>query len=144
MNHYFVTQVKHSKHKSYLRCDRVVNYADRQAKHKNLQVALAPQSFVQIGFLLALPMIVEIGLERGFRRALTDFIIMQLQLASVFFKFSQGTKTHYYGRTGCGFVMLHAKFAENFRFYTCSHFVKGTEPMILHLVYQMFGHSYRG
>ena len=46
--------------------------------NKSLQVALASQSFVQIGFLMALPMIVEIGMEKGFSKALTDFIIMQL------------------------------------------------------------------
>ncbi|KAB1224868.1 Callose synthase 2 [Morella rubra] len=68
-------------------------------ENKPLQVALASQSIVQIGFLLALPMMMEIGLERGFRRALTDFLLMQLQLAAVFFTFSLGTKTHYYGRT---------------------------------------------
>jgi hypothetical protein len=48
---------------------------------------------------MALPMMMEIGLERGFRTALSDFVLMQLQLASVFFTFSLGTKTHYYGRT---------------------------------------------
>ena len=61
--------------------------------NKSLQVALASQSFVQIGFLMDLPMITEIGLEKGFRKNLTDFIIMQLQLAPVFFTFSLGTKT---------------------------------------------------
>ncbi|GAA0146605.1 hypothetical protein LIER_06520 [Lithospermum erythrorhizon] len=120
-----------------------------------LQVALASQSFVQIGFLMALPMMMEIGLERGFRTALSDFILMQLQLAPVFFTFSLGTKTHYYGRTllhggakyrptGRGFVVFHAKFAENYRLYSRSHFVKGLELMILLLVYQIFGLTYRG
>ncbi|KAM7497427.1 hypothetical protein LguiA_021841 [Lonicera macranthoides] len=123
--------------------------------NKALQVALASQSFVQIGFLMALPMMMEIGLERGFRTALSDFILMQLQLAPVFFTFSLGTKTHYYGRTllhggakyrptGRGFVVFHAKFAENYRLYSRSHFVKGMELMILLLVYQIFGQSYRG
>ncbi|PON69192.1 Glycosyl transferase [Parasponia andersonii] len=123
--------------------------------NKSLQVALASQSFVQIGLLMALPMVMEIGLERGFRNALTDFILMQLQLAPVFFTFSLGTKTHYYGRTllhggaeyrGTGrlFVVFHAKFAENYRLYSRSHFVKGIELMILLLVYHIFGHSYRG
>ncbi|KAM7523322.1 hypothetical protein LguiA_013224 [Lonicera macranthoides] len=123
--------------------------------NKPLQVALASQSFVQIGFLMALPMMMEIGLERGFRTALSDFILMQLQLAPVFFTFSLGTKTHYYGRTllhggakyrptGRGFVVFHAKFAENYRLYSRSHFVKGMELMILLLVYQIFGQSYRG
>ncbi|KAK4780638.1 hypothetical protein SAY87_016744 [Trapa incisa] len=123
--------------------------------NKPLQVALASQSFVQIGFLMALPMLVEIGLERGFRTALSDFILMQLQLAPVFFTFSLGTKTHYYGRTllhggakyrptGRGFVVFHAKFADNYRLYSRSHFVKGFELLILLLVYQIFGQSYRG
>uniref|UniRef100_A0AAU6MVS9 1,3-beta-glucan synthase n=1 Tax=Paeonia lactiflora TaxID=35924 RepID=A0AAU6MVS9_PAELC len=121
----------------------------------SLQVALASQSVVQIGFLMALPMMMEIGLERGFRNALSDFILMQLQLAPVFFTFSLGTKTHYYGRTllhggaeyrstGRGFVVFHARFAENYRLYSRSHFVKGLELMILLLVYHIFGHSYRG
>ncbi|KAI4386274.1 hypothetical protein MLD38_004220 [Melastoma candidum] len=123
--------------------------------NKPLQVALASQSFVQIGFLMALPMLMEIGLERGFRNALSDFVLMQLQLAPVFFTFSLGTKTHYYGRTllhggakyratGRGFVVFHAKFADNYRLYSRSHFVKGFELMILLLVYEIFGQSYRG
>ena len=62
--------------------------------NKPLQAALYSQSFVQIGLLMALPMMMEIGLERGFRKALSDFILMQLQLAPVFFTFSLGTKTH--------------------------------------------------
>ena len=123
--------------------------------NKALQVALASQSFVQIGFLMALPMMMEIGLEKGFRNALSDFILMQLQLAPVFFTFSLGTKTHYYGRTllhggsayratGRGFVVFHAKFADNYRLYSRSHFVKGIELMILLLVFLIFGRSYRG
>ncbi|RDX98648.1 Callose synthase 2, partial [Mucuna pruriens] len=123
--------------------------------NKALQVALASQSVVQIGFLLALPMLMEIGLERGFRQALSEFILMQLQLAPVFFTFSLGTKTHYYGRTllhggaqyrgtGRGFVVFHARFAENYRLYSRSHFVKGIELMILLVVYHIFGHAYRG
>lgn len=71
----------------------------RFSHNKPLQVALASQSFVQLGFLMALPMMMEIGLERGFRTAVSEFVLMQLQLASVFFTFSLGTKTHYFGRT---------------------------------------------
>ncbi|XP_011086981.1 callose synthase 1 [Sesamum indicum] len=123
--------------------------------NKPLQVALASQSFVQIGLLMALPMMMEIGLERGFRNALTDFVLMQLQLAPVFFTFSLGTRTHYFGRTllhggaryrgtGRGFVVFHAKFADNYRLYSRSHFVKGIELMILLLVYHIFGRAYKG
>ncbi|CAI9089021.1 OLC1v1023506C1 [Oldenlandia corymbosa var. corymbosa] len=121
---------------------------------KGLEEALATQSVFQLGLLLVLPMIMEIGLERGFRTALGDFIIMQLQLASVFFTFHLGTKAHYYGRTllhggskyratGRGFVVRHEKFAENYRMYSRSHFVKGLELFMLLLIYQIYGRGYR-
>ncbi|KAK4258423.1 hypothetical protein QN277_007877 [Acacia crassicarpa] len=96
------------------------------------------------------------GLEEGLstQRAIRDNKPLQLQLAPVFFTFSLGTKTHYYGRTllhggakyrptGRGFVVFHAKFADNYRLYSRSHFVKGIELMILLLVYEIFGSSYR-
>ncbi|XP_027339849.1 callose synthase 7 [Abrus precatorius] len=119
-----------------------------------LEQALATQSLVQLGILLVLPMVMEIGLEKGFRTALGDFIIMQLQLASVFFTFQLGTKAHYFGRTilhggskyrptGRGFVVFHAKFADNYRMYSRSHFVKGLEILILLIVYEVYGESYR-
>jgi callose synthase len=119
-----------------------------------LEQALATQSIFQLGFLMVLPMVMEIGLEHGFRSAIVDFFIMQLQLASVFFTFQLGTKSHYYGRTilhggskyrptGRGFVVFHAKFAENYRLYSRSHFVKGLELLLLLVVYQIYGHSYR-
>ncbi|XP_058067565.1 callose synthase 5 [Magnolia sinica] len=115
-----------------------------------LEAAMASQSLVQIGLLMALPMVMEIGLERGFRTALGDIIIMQLQLAAVFFTFSLGTKIHYFGRTvlhggaryratGRGFVVRHDKFAENYRMYSRSHFVKGLELMVVLIVYQIYG-----
>ncbi|RDX92548.1 Callose synthase 7, partial [Mucuna pruriens] len=120
---------------------------------KGLGEALATQSVAQLGLLLVLPMVMELGLERGFRTALGDFIIMQLQLASVFFTFQLGTKAHYYGRTllygdskyrptGRGFVVFHAKFADNYRMYSRSHFVKGLEILILLIVYEVYGESY--
>ncbi|GAB2275112.1 Callose synthase 7 [Dionaea muscipula] len=120
---------------------------------KALEDALATQSVFQIGLLLVLPMVMEIGLERGFRTALGDLIIMQLQLASVFFTFQLGTKAHYYGRTilhggskyratGRGFVVFHAKFADNYRRYSRSHFVKGLELFILLIVYEAYADTY--
>ncbi|KAL6137186.1 hypothetical protein ACLB2K_062480 [Fragaria x ananassa] len=121
---------------------------------KAFEEALATQSVFQLGLLLVLPMVMEIGLEKGFRTALGDFIIMQLQLASVFFTFQLGTKAHYYGRTilhggskyratGRGFVVFHAKFADNYRLYSRSHFVKGLELLILLIVYGVYGNAYR-
>eukprot|EP00250_Pteridium_aquilinum_P011202 c19900_g2_i1 orf=287-6166(-) len=128
---------------------RLENFAGL-SNNRPLQAALASQSFVQIGLVMALPMVMEIGLERGFRMALSEFIVMQLQLASVFFTFSMGTKVHFYGRTllhggakyrstGRGFVVFHAKFAENYRLYSRSHFTKGLELLILLIVYDVYG-----
>ncbi|XP_057496432.1 callose synthase 5 [Actinidia eriantha] len=116
----------------------------------SLKAAMTSQSLAQIGILTALPMVMEMGLERGFRTALGELIIMQLQLASVFFTFSLGTKVHYFGRTilhggakyratGRGFVVRHEKFAENYRMYSRSHFVKALEIMILLISYRIYG-----
>lgn len=126
----------------------------RFSHNQSLQVALASQAFVQLGFLIVLPMMMEIGLEKGFFTAVSEFLLMQLQLASVFFTFSLGTKAHYYGRTllhggveyrsaGRGFVVFHAKFADNYRLYSRSHFVKAIELLILLVLYEIFGQSYR-
>ncbi|KAG5035906.1 hypothetical protein JHK87_010816 [Glycine soja] len=115
-----------------------------------LKAALTSQSLVQLGLIMTLPMFMEIGLERGFRTAIGELIIMQLQLAPVFFTFSLGTKLHYFGRTllhggakyratGRGFVVRHEKFAENYRMYSRSHFVKGIELTILLLCYKIYG-----
>ncbi|KAM4094931.1 hypothetical protein ACB094_06G232100 [Castanea mollissima] len=120
---------------------------------KALEEALATQSIFQFGLLIMLPMVIEIDLEKGLRTAVSDFIIMQLQLASVFFTFQLGTKAHYYGRTilhgvskyqavGRGFVVFHAKFADNYRLYSRSHFVKGFELFILLIVYEAYEQPY--
>ncbi|CAK7355012.1 unnamed protein product [Dovyalis caffra] len=134
--------------------ESIVKFA-RARGNDPLKAAMASQSLVQIGLLMALPMVMEMGLERGFRTALGDIIIMQLQLAPVFFTFSLGTKVHYFGRTilhggakyratGRGFVVRHQKYAENYRMYSRSHFVKGLELMILLICYQIYGKAATG
>ncbi|KAL0449818.1 UNVERIFIED_CONTAM: Callose synthase 5 [Sesamum latifolium] len=126
----------------------IVRYAQFKGDDA-LMAVMASQSIVQLGILMALPMVMEIGLERGFRTAAGEMIIMQLQLASVFFTFSLGTKLHYFGRTilhggaqyratGRGFVVRHEKFAENYRMYSRSHFTKALELMTLLIVYQFY------
>jgi len=121
---------------------------------QSLETALASQSFIQLGLLTGLPMVMEIALERGFYTAVKDFVLMQLQLASVFFTFSFGTKCHYYGRTilhggakyrptGRKVVIFHASFTENYRLYSRSHFVKGFELLVLLTVYDMYRKSYQ-
>lgn len=120
----------------------------------SLETALGSQSFIQLGLLTGLPMVMEIGLERGFLNAIKDFVLMQLQLAAVFFTFSLGTKAHYYGRTilhggakyrptGRKVVVFHASFTENYRLYSRSHFVKGFELLLLLVVYDLFRRSYQ-
>jgi callose synthase len=101
-----------------------------------LNAALNTQFLFQIGVFTAIPMILGFILEFGVLTAFVSFITMQFQLCSVFFTFSLGTRTHYFGRTilhggakyratGRGFVVRHIKFAENYRLYSRSHFVKG-------------------
>uniref|UniRef100_A0A6N2MZZ2 1,3-beta-glucan synthase n=1 Tax=Salix viminalis TaxID=40686 RepID=A0A6N2MZZ2_SALVM len=121
---------------------------------QSLETALASQSFIQLGLLTGLPMVMEIGLEKGFLTAIKDFTLMQLQLAAVFFTFSLGTKIHYYGRTmlhggakyrptGRKVVVFHASFTEIYRLYSRSHFVKGFELVLLLIVYDLFRRSYQ-
>ncbi|KAH0458120.1 hypothetical protein IEQ34_013435 [Dendrobium chrysotoxum] len=115
-----------------------------------LKTAMVSQSAVQLGLLMALPTVMEIELKRGFRTALGDIIIMQLQLCLVFFTFLLGTKSHYFGWTilhgeakyrvtGQGFVGRYVKFAENYKMYSISHFTKGLELMLPLIVYQIYG-----
>ncbi|KAJ4788918.1 glucan synthase-like 4 [Rhynchospora pubera] len=125
----------------------------RTKNMKSLETALGSQSFLQLGLLTGLPMVMELCLEKGFRVAFSDFILMQMQLASVFFTFSLGTKAHYFGRTilhggakyrptGRKFVVFHASFTENYQLYSRSHFVKGFELAFLLIVYNLFRKSY--
>lgn len=121
---------------------------------QSLETALASQSFIQLGLLTGLPMVMEITLERGFLSALKDFVLMQLQLAAIFFTFSLGTKTHYFGRTilhggakyrptGRKVVVFHSSFTENYRLYSRSHFMKGFELLLLLVVHDIIRRSYK-
>ncbi|WVZ08389.1 hypothetical protein V8G54_021735 [Vigna mungo] len=69
-------------------------------------------------------------------QAIVNFVTMQFQLCTIFFTFSLGTRTRYFGRTilhggaryqatDRGFVVRDIKFSENYRLYSRSHFVKG-------------------
>ncbi|KAJ7533488.1 hypothetical protein O6H91_13G051600 [Diphasiastrum complanatum] len=118
--------------------------------NRAIAAALNQQFIVQMGLFTALPMIVENSIEHGFTTALWEFFTMQLQLASVFFTFSMGTRTHYFGRTilhggakyratGRGFVVRHEKFAEIYRLFARSHFIKGIELIVLLIVYESYG-----
>jgi len=131
----------------YLALSGVEGIAMEKSSNNAALGAVVNQQFViQIGLFTALPMVMENSLEHGFLRAVGDFIRMQLQLASLFYTFSMGTRSHYFGRTilhggakyratGRGFVVEHKKFAEIYRLYARSHFVKGIELGVILLVY---------
>ncbi|WOK95662.1 hypothetical protein Cni_G04369 [Canna indica] len=114
-----------------------------------LGTILNQQFIIQLGLFTALPMVIENSIEHGFLPAIWDFLTMQLQLASLFYTFSMGTKAHYYGRTilhggakyratGRGFVVEHKKFAENYRLYARSHFLKAIELGVILTVYASY------
>lgn len=114
--------------------------------NRALGAILNQQFVIQLGLFTALPMIVENTLEHGFLPAVWNFLTMQLQLASFFYTFSLGTRTHFFGRTilhggakyratGRGFVVQHKSFAENYRLYARSHFVKAIELGVILIVY---------
>ena len=123
--------------------------ANSNSNNKALGTILNQQFIIQLGLFTALPMIVENSLEHGFLPAIWDFITMQLQLSSVFYTFSMGTRTHFFGRTilhggakyratGRGFVVQHKSFAENYRLYARSHFVKAIELGLILTVYAAY------
>ncbi|GLT35126.1 hypothetical protein SLA2020_096050 [Shorea laevis] len=120
--------------------------ANNGSNNAALAAILNQQFIIQLGLFTALPMIVENSLEHGFLQAIWDFLTMQLQLSSVFYTFSMGTRTHFFGRTilhggakyratGRGFVVQHKSFAENYRLYARSHFVKAIELGLILTVY---------
>ncbi|XP_027345205.1 callose synthase 12-like [Abrus precatorius] len=114
--------------------------------NKALGTILNQQFIIQLGLFTALPMIVENSLEHGFLQAIWDFLTMQLQLSSVFYTFSMGTRSHFFGRTvlhggakyratGRGFVVEHKGFAEIYRLFARSHFVKAIELGLILIIY---------
>ncbi|KAK9726727.1 hypothetical protein RND81_05G233500 [Saponaria officinalis] len=135
--------------------DEGIEKAGRMLGSTALDAVLTPQFLVQIGIFTAVPMIMGFILELGLLQAVFSFIIMQLQLCSVFFTFSLGTRTHYFGRTilhggakyratGRGFVVQHIKFAENYRLYSRSHFIKALEVALLLTMYIAYGYTRSG
>ncbi|KAI5448016.1 hypothetical protein KIW84_015452 [Lathyrus oleraceus] len=131
----------------YMALSGIEAEAQKNASNNKALGAIVNQQFIiQLGIFTALPMVVENTLEHGFLPAVWDFLTMQLQLASLFYTFSLGTRTHFFGRTilhggakyratGRGFVVEHKSFAENYRLYARSHFVKAIELGIILTVY---------
>ena len=104
---------------------------------------------LQMGFLLVIPVIAVIGVEKGFRHGITYLFWNILTLGPIFFTFQMGTRMHYFDRTlihggakyratGRGFTIKHEKFAELFRFYATSHFTRGVELAFLLVVFGFY------
>ncbi|GMI88471.1 enhancer of edr1 3, glucan synthase-like 5, GLUCAN SYNTHASE-LIKE 5, POWDERY MILDEW RESISTANT 4 [Hibiscus trionum] len=117
--------------------------------NKALGAILNQQFIIQLGLFTALPMILENSLEHGFLEACWNFLTMQLLLSSVFYTFSMGTRTHFFGRTvlhggakyratGRGFVVQHKSFSENYRLYARSHFIKAIELGLILTIYASY------
>ncbi|KAL7608015.1 hypothetical protein Lser_V15G11052 [Lactuca serriola] len=140
----------------YLALSGVENVVADNANTNNALATILNQQFlVQLGLLTVLPMIFENTLEFGFFSAIWDFIVMQLQLSSVFYTFSVGTHSHYFGRTilhggakyratGRGFVVHHTSFAENYRLYARSHFIKAIELGLILIIYVFYSPVAKG
>ncbi|KAG6385099.1 hypothetical protein SASPL_153925 [Salvia splendens] len=118
-------------------------------ENRALGTILNQQLIIQLGLFTALPMVVENTLEHGFLNSIWDFLTMLLHLSSVFYTFSMGTRGHYFGRTVLhggakyratvrGFVVQHKSFAENYRLYARSHFVKAIELGLILTVYASY------
>ncbi|RHY34730.1 hypothetical protein DYB32_000706 [Aphanomyces invadans] len=105
---------------------------------------------LQFGFLLVVPVIAVVGVERGFRHGFSYLVWNVLTLGPLFFTFQMGNRMNYFDRTlihggakyratGRGFTIKHEKFAELFRFYAFSHFYRGVELVFLLILFSAYG-----
>ncbi|MFQ6654314.1 hypothetical protein Gotur_025368 [Gossypium turneri] len=116
---------------------------------KALSAVINQELIIQFGLFMTLPAILESSVESGFLEAIWEFLVMQLQLSTVFYTFSMGTRLHFFGRTvlhggakyrqtGRNFVVQHTSFAENYRLYARSHFIKAIEFGLILMVYATY------
>ncbi|XP_039002061.1 callose synthase 12-like [Hibiscus syriacus] len=116
---------------------------------KALSAVINQELIIQFGVFTTLPALLESSIEIGFLEAIWEFLVMQLQLSTVFYTFSTGTRAHFFGRTiihggakyrqtGRNFVVQHTSFAENYRLYAHSHFIKAIEFGLILAVYAMY------
>ncbi|XP_048127591.1 callose synthase 12-like [Rhodamnia argentea] len=117
--------------------------------NKNFFGPVVNIQLIQLILLTGLPAVLDGSIEQGILSALWDFLILQLELSPVFYTFSMGTRSHFFGRTllhggakyqgtGRGFALQHRSFTENYRFYARSHFVKALEIALVLTVYTIY------
>ncbi|TYJ98465.1 callose synthase 10 [Cucumis melo var. makuwa] len=97
--------------------DEAISRRAKMLGNTALDTALNAQFLFQIGVFTAVPMIMGFILELGLLK---------------------------YRATGRGFVVQHIKFAENYRLYSRSHFIKALEVALLLIIYIAYGYSEGG
>ncbi|EGZ28172.1 putative glycosyl transferase family 48 protein [Phytophthora sojae] len=116
----------------------------------NLQLMLG-----SVAFLTTAPLLATISVERGFKAALNEILVLFVTGGPLYFLFHIGTKWFYFGQTilaggakyratGRGFVTKHSSFDELYRFYASSHLYAAVEIAIGLTLYYKFtvGHQY--
>ena len=100
-----------------------------------LDAVIAIPWLLQIGYVLAIPMVVELVIQRGFWRGTAEFL-MTLPVGVFFYVFQLRTKTYYfakglfvgaggYASTGRGFGLDRLSMREMYQRYSESHFTEG-------------------
>ena len=93
-----------------------------------------------------MPLAVTLFVEKGLRNAVVSLCYMFLSGGPMYFIFHIQTRCHYflqtllagnakYRPTGRGFVITHASFDENFRFFASSHLYFGFELGVMLILY---------
>ncbi|XVE81624.1 hypothetical protein DITRI_Ditri15bG0079900 [Diplodiscus trichospermus] len=135
----------------YLALSGVENFVlgNTNNSKKALSAVINQELVIQFGLFTSLPATMESSIENGFLKAVWEFLMMQLQLSVVFYTFSMGTRAHFFGRTilhggakylptGRNFAVQHTSFAENYRRYARSHFIKAIELGLILTVYGIY------
>lgn len=140
---------------AYGRCYAALAGVEPQLEQEE-SLALAPLTSFNVVILVfanvasTLPWLLETVLEAGLLGATRDLVAMLATLGPLFFMFETATKAHWfqatvthggakYRKTGRGFVVRRAGFAELYRHYGRSHFAPALELVYLLLVYAAYG-----
>jgi hypothetical protein len=114
-----------------------------------LDAVIAVPWLIQIGYVLALPLIVELTLTRGLFFAVFNFIF-QLVPSILFFIFHLRTKMYYFGQgmligkggyagTGRGFGLDRPNYIEAYKSYSESHFHEALLILMVLIIYGVYG-----
>ncbi|ETN03000.1 hypothetical protein PPTG_16032 [Phytophthora nicotianae INRA-310] len=107
-----------------------------------------------VAFFTTAPLLATISVERGFKAALNEIIVLFVTGGPLYFLFHIGTKWFYFGQTilaggakyratGRGFVTKHSSFDELYRFYASSHLYAAVEIAIGLTLYYKFTVGYQ-